>query len=146
VRLTQFTDYSLRVLLHAAVTREAWLTIADCSQAFGGLSTDHLAKIIRALGQRGWLEVRRGRGGGFRLSVAPERLTVGEVVRACEPDFALVECLDEERDRCAISGVCGLTRPLADARDAFLQTLDAVTLAEVIGRRGPALARRLGGS
>lgn len=143
MRLTQFSDFGLRVLIHAATTEKDWLTIAETAESYGGLSVDHVAKVVRLLGKEGWLEVRRGRGGGFRLAAAPEELRIGDVVRALEPDFHLVECFDQGRQDCPLIPICGLTRPLAQARDAFLAVLDQHTLAQVVGRKRKAHVRLL---
>lgn len=146
MRLTQFTDFALRVLLHAAVQPDRWLTVAETARCFGGLSEDHVAKVVRGLGKAGWLTVRRGRGGGFQLAKSPEEVVVGQVVRATEPDFHIVECFDPGKRDCPILPACGLTNTLNRAREAFLAVLDEVTLADVIGSQRDLLAGLLDAS
>jgi Rrf2 family transcriptional regulator, nitric oxide-sensitive transcriptional repressor len=130
VQLTRYTDYSLRVLLYLALTgREA--TIAEIAERYG-ISENHLVKVVHHLGTLGYIETRRGRHGGIRLAREPGKVSVGEVVRAVEPNFTLVECFDIVNGTCPIAGVCGLEDLLWQAHDAFMQHLDKFTLAECL--------------
>ncbi|MEZ0604476.1 Rrf2 family transcriptional regulator [Paraburkholderia sp. IW21] len=145
MRLTDYTDYSLRVLLYLAVRGEGLATIQDISDAYG-ISKNHLMKVVQQLGELGWVETVRGRNGGLRLAEQSRALTVGEVVRATESDFALVACLPDqqgERRDCVITPHCRLRGALEAARSAFLAELDRHTIGEVVKPHGP-LAALLG--
>jgi Rrf2 family nitric oxide-sensitive transcriptional repressor len=138
MRLTVFTDYSLRVLLVLATRTDALVTIADISSAFE-ISEAHLMKVVHALGKTGWIDTVRGRNGGMRLAVAPKTLRLGEVVRRLEADFAVVECFGAD-NRCVLTGGCGLQRALELALEAFFAELDRDTLAD-LANASPALAK-----
>ena len=145
MRLTDYTDYSLRVLLYLAVRGEGLSTIQDISEAYG-ISKNHLMKVVQRLSELGWVETVRGRNGGLRLAERSRTLTVGEIVRATESDFALVACLpdqDGQRRPCVITPHCRLRNVLEAARHAFLAELDRHTIEEVSGPQGP-LAALLG--
>jgi Rrf2 family nitric oxide-sensitive transcriptional repressor len=145
MRLTDYTDYSLRVLLYLAVHGEALSTIQDISQAYG-ISRNHLMKVVQQLAERGWVDTVRGRHGGLRIAAHTRELTVGEVVRATESDFALVACLPDQRGErrpCVISPQCRLRAALQAAGNAFLAELDRYTIGEVAQPQG-ALAALLG--
>ena len=129
MRLTLFTDYSLRVLLVLATRTESLVTIADLSKAFD-ISHAHLMKVTHMLGKSGWVDTVRGRNGGMRLSMHPSKISVGTVVRRLETDFALVECFGEN-NHCVLTGGCELAALLAKAMQAFLAELDRYTLADV---------------
>ena len=129
MRLTLFTDYSLRVLLVLATRAGSLVTIADLSEAFD-ISHPHLMKVAHMLGKSGWVETVRGRNGGMRLSVHPSRINLGTVVRRLETDFSMVECFGEN-NRCALTGGCKLAAALAKATKAFLDELDGYSLADV---------------
>ncbi|HZZ10458.1 MAG TPA: Rrf2 family transcriptional regulator [Paraburkholderia sp.] len=145
MRLTDYTDYSLRVLLYLAVRGEGLSTIQDISNAYG-ISKNHLMKVVQQLGELGWVETVRGRNGGLRLAEQTTALTVGAVVRKTESDFALVSCLPErhsEQRGCVITPHCRLRGALEAARDAFLAELDRYTIGEVAQPSAP-LAALLG--
>jgi Rrf2 family transcriptional regulator, nitric oxide-sensitive transcriptional repressor len=141
MRLTQRTDYSLRVLMYCAATqgRAALPTVAEIAQAHG-ISRSHLTKIVMALSASGWLETTRGRGGGLRLLRPAAQIRLGDVVRQTEADFQLVECFDAAGNTCRMGGRCRLQSVLGQAMDACLAVLDGVTLADLVA---PAAAARL---
>lgn len=134
MQLTQFTDFALRTLLYLAVHSDRLVPIAEVSAAYQ-VSNNHLVKVAHQLARLGLVESVRGRGGGLRLARDPSAITVGEVVRATEPDFDLVECFDRAHNECPIAPACELARVLAQARERFLATLDAVKLSELVQDR-----------
>ena len=134
MRLTSFTDYSLRVLMYLAARPGTRATIPDVAAAYG-ISASHLTKVVHHLGQRGLLTNVRGRGGGFELALAPGRINIGAVVRAAEAEAALVECFDRKTNHCVITPVCGLRGVLTEAIDAFFATLDRYTLDDITSNR-----------
>lgn len=138
MRLTKSTDYALRVLLYAAAHRERRVSTEEISTAYG-ISQHNLGKVVNQLGHGGWLDLKRGRGGGLTLARPPEEIVIGEVVRSVEPDFFVVECFDRQRNSCPIVSACGLIAPLAEARRAFMATLDRYTLADALPRGGERL-------
>lgn len=105
-------------------------SIEEIAAAFN-ISEHHLVKIVHFLGKLGFLQNTRGRGGGIRLSRPPAEINLGDVIRKTEPNFNAVECFDPATNRCPIIGVCGLKPWLGKAMEAFLATLDGVTLADV---------------
>ena len=129
MRLTSYSDYSLRVLIYLASQEQSKLTnIKEISEIYH-ISKNHLMKIVYNLGKLGYIETVRGRNGGFRLAKSPDAINVGEVVRKTEEDFYLVECFKED-DNCVISPVCSLKFILNNALDAFLKVLDQYTIAD----------------
>jgi Rrf2 family nitric oxide-sensitive transcriptional repressor len=146
MRLTDYTDYALRVMLYLAVRRNGLSTIQDISDAYA-ISKNHLMKVVQRLGELGWVDTIRGRHGGLRLNESSLSLTIGQVVRATETDFALVVCFAREGGdgrRCVIEPRCRLKHVLAAARDAFLAELDRHTLRELVEPEAVPLAELLG--
>jgi Rrf2 family nitric oxide-sensitive transcriptional repressor len=140
MRLTLHTDYSLRVLLFAALKGEALSTIAEIAEHFE-ISRTHLMKVVNALGRAGYLDTVRGKKGGFRLAKKPSQIKVGAVVRDLEEDLAIVGCM-QQKNYCPIEGACILRGALGEAMAAFLAVLDRYTLADLVKPRKP-LARLL---
>ena len=138
MRLTQWTDYTLRVLMYCASTdgRAQPVTITEVADLYG-ISRSHLMKIVQQLSAQGLLETTRGRGGGMRLMRPASTINVGAVVRSTETDFNLVECFDPLTNQCCLSDHCRLKGVLAQAIQAYLAVLDAVTLADLIAPATP---------
>ena len=130
MRLTTFSDYALRVLMYAAAAGERRVTIEETAGAYG-ISRAHLMKVVNVLTRAGYLTGLRGRAGGFVLARPPKAINLGEVVRATEPDYALVECF-ATGNQCAITRCCRLPEVLNEALQAFVETLDRYTLADLL--------------
>lgn len=140
MRLTMLSDYSLRVLMYLGAAPDRLATIEEIARAYG-ISENHLMKVVHRLGQHGFVETVRGRGGGLRLKGEADKIRLGAVVRAVEEDFRIVECFGSD-GCCRITNVCILRHVLDEALDAFLGVLDRWTLAELVARP-KALARVL---
>jgi Rrf2 family transcriptional regulator, nitric oxide-sensitive transcriptional repressor len=134
MRLTVYTDYTLRVMMYLAASypRGEVVTIAEIAGAYG-ISRTHLMKIVNELSQNGFVAALRGRAGGVRLARPPEEISVGELVRLAEKDFTVVPCHDSSiESHCAILPACNLKRAMRRAVDAFIYELDSTTLAQTI--------------
>ena len=132
MRLAEYTDYTLRVLMYCAANPERLITIAELADQHG-LSKNHLMKIVNDLARQRILETTRGRGGGLRLLKKPADIRVGDVVRASETDFRLVECFDRRTDTCTLTPSCRLRGVFGAALQAYFRELDAATLADIAG-------------
>jgi len=132
MRLTALTDYSLRVLMYLGAKPDRMATIQEIAKAYG-ISENHLMKVVHRLAQSGFVETVRGRGGGLKLKDRADTIRLGDVVRAVEEDFQIVACFAPEGE-CRILEVCRLKRVLHGALGAFLASLDAWTLADLVAR------------
>lgn len=130
MRLTTFSDYALRVLMYAASTGDRLITIEETAKTYD-ISRAHLMKVVNVLTRTGFIRAVRGRSGGFTLAKKAEDIILGEVVRATEPDFALAECFATDC-QCVVIKKCRLPVVLNEALNAFIQTLDHYTLADVV--------------
>jgi len=133
MRLTHWTDYSLRVLMYCAACegREHPPTVNEIAEAHG-ISRSHLTKIVMILASCGWLATTRGRGGGLRLLKPARELTLGEIVRQTETDMTVVECFDRKTNTCRLDGYCRLKDALHKATKGFFDVLDGITLADLL--------------
>jgi len=140
MRLTVYTDYTLRVMMYLAVSypREGVVTIEEIAQAYG-ISRSHLMKIVNELSQNGFVAALRGRSGGVRLARPPGEISVGQLVRMAEKDFAVVPCHEEGAEsHCAILPACNLKRAMRRATDAFMRELDQTSLADTVASHATA--------
>ncbi len=93
MRLTNYSDYALRILMYLAVmpSSEDLATIADISNSYQ-ISKSHLTKIVHQLAQLGYIDSVRGKNGGIRLAMSAEDINLGQILRHTEPDFDIVPC------------------------------------------------------
>lgn len=131
MKLTQYTDYSLRVLMYLGFKNDA-ATISEISERYD-ISRNHVVKVVHQLGVLGYLQTVRGKGGGLRLARSPDQINVGAVVRDVE-NLELVECLGEN-NTCVLSPPCVMRTALKDALEAFMAVLDSYTLADLVNPR-----------
>jgi len=133
MRLTVFSDYTLRVLMYLALDRTRLATIPEIASAYG-ISENHLMKVVHQLARAGVVESLRGKGGGIRLARPPEKIRLGDIVRATEGDAPIVECLSGDPQACRITSSCRLKGVLVDAFDALYDSLNEHTLADLVER------------
>lgn len=130
MKLTSFTNYSLRVLMVAAARDPALTTIQEVADSFT-ISRAHLVKCVHLLGGWGYLDTVRGNKGGFRLARPAAQIVIGEVIRRTEDGFNIVECFDPATNTCPMIEFCRLNVALQQACAAFLAVLDGLTLADL---------------
>jgi len=140
MQLTQYTDYSLRVLIYLGLNQERRATITEISEAYD-ISRNHLVKVVHQLSNNGWITTIRGKSGGMHLAFPPHQINIGTVIRQTEPHMNLLECFDKPNDNCTISESCGLKRILHQSRKAFMEVLDRHTLADAIGDKSADIIR-----
>jgi Rrf2 family transcriptional regulator, nitric oxide-sensitive transcriptional repressor len=130
MRLTQFSDYSLRLLLYLAERSEKPATIGDIARWYG-VSKPHLVKVAHNLVKLGYVHSTQGRGGGLRLARLPEEINIATLIRHTEPDLHVVECFDRVNNTCRITRSCKLKHVLHDATGAFFKSLEQHTLQSI---------------
>ncbi|MDW9594937.1 Rrf2 family transcriptional regulator [Sinorhizobium meliloti] len=137
MRLTKYTDYGIRVLIHLGLIEGELGSIREIAAAFD-ISQDHLKKVVNDLSGAGFIESVRGRNGGIRLARPPEQINLGSVLRHTEGLDELIECAG-----CPIAPACGVPPVLAEASAAFAAVFDKYTVADLIVRK-PELRQFLG--
>jgi Rrf2 family nitric oxide-sensitive transcriptional repressor len=131
MQFTVFSDYSLRVLMHAALRAPKRVTIDEVAGAFG-ISRNHLVKVVHGLSKSGHLATRRGIGGGFTLAVPAEQIMLGRVVRLTEAEETVISCKDRNNRLCRIFPACRLRGVLDEAAAAFFAVLDGYSLKDLM--------------
>jgi len=129
VKLTLYTDYSLRVLLYLAAKPEAAATITEIAEYYN-ISRNHLVKVVHSLGINEFISTSRGKNGGIRLARPADEILLSDVVNKTEPDMDLLECFNPQTDQCVISPTCRLKSMLYEGRAAFMAVLEQNTLAD----------------
>ena len=140
MRLTQYSNFTLRTLQLVALRAPGIVTVEDVARAHR-ISKAHLVKVAAELSRRGYIEAIRGRHGGMRLARPADGITVGEIVRWTEAPLELVECFNPDTNTCPLLGACHLSRGLQRALRAFLSVLDDLTIADIAYNKDTLLAR-----
>jgi len=135
MRLTTFSDYSMRVMMYLGLQHGQLVTISDIARAYN-VSENHLTKVVHHLAQSGYVETVRGKGGGLRLVRDPKTINIGEMIRDSEGDTGLLPCLDTD-GTCCIQPSCKLMGILHEAQAALFAVLDKYTLADLLLQEAP---------
>ena len=133
MRLLASTDFALRVLmLLAADPGGGRMSVETLARRLGGLSRNHLHKIVQDLTALGITRTMRGTGGGVTLAVPPEHVRLGTLVRHLEADQPIVECFRQDEGACTLMPACRLRNMLRVAQDRFYTSLEDHTLADCL--------------
>jgi len=131
MKISGYSDYSIRVLMHAALRSPARVTVDEVADTFV-ISRHHLVKVVHNLGRSGYLTTYRGVGGGFTLACPPEEIRLGDVVRLCGETETVIDCMDGKTRQCRLQPACRLKGVLDEAADAFFHVLDSYSLADLV--------------
>lgn len=126
MRLTTFSDYTLRTLMYLALHPDRFVTIAEIAAAYR-ISSNHLMKVVQQLAGSGDVVTLRGQHGGLRLARSASQIRIGDIIRRTEPAWALMPCAD-----CVIQPGCALPSVLDRAVAAFMAVLDEHTVADLV--------------
>jgi Rrf2 family nitric oxide-sensitive transcriptional repressor len=142
MRLTQFTDYSLRVLIYLALQPGKRTTIDQLTSAYG-VSRHHIRSVVHHLAKLGYIDSTQGKGGGMVLAFKPEEVSLREIVENTENDFYVVDCFKPDSNNCPIEPICVLKQALSNASNHFLETLEKYTIADLINNKKKPLSELL---
>ena len=135
MRLTKQTNYAVRILMYCATADEGSLSrVSEIAKAYG-VSELFLFKILQPLVEAGLMETVRGRKGGVRLGRKPAAITLYDVVRVTEDNFAMAECFDNDAADCPLMDSCALNAALYKALNAFFEVLQDYTIADLVENR-----------
>lgn len=126
MRLTRYSEYSLRVLLYLGLHQDRHCSIAEIAAAYR-ISEAHLNKVAHKLGKLGFIETLRGRHGGLKLARPAADISLGEVIRHTEGGLQTPDCAD-----CPLVTSCTLTGVLGRALRAFLGVFEQYTVADIV--------------
>jgi Rrf2 family nitric oxide-sensitive transcriptional repressor len=133
MQLTVRSNHAMRLLMYCALNAGRVAPVGEIARVCN-MSEAHLAKIAHKLAALGVVETVRGRGGGVRLAMAPEKISVGMIVRATERGPCLTECLEPETNTCPLVQACRFREILLRALEAFYGVLEGYTLADLIAQ------------
>ncbi|CAG0956557.1 HTH-type transcriptional repressor NsrR [Methylophilaceae bacterium] len=135
MHLLTFTDYTMRTLIYLGLQQGQLVTISSIAKTYG-ISESHVMKVVYQLGQGGYVETVRGKGGGLRLARDAASINLGDLVRQTEGNVSLLECLDGQ-STCCIQQACRLQAILRETQSAMYAVLGKYTLADLLQQNEP---------
>ncbi|GAN88666.1 Rrf2 family transcriptional regulator [Komagataeibacter intermedius] len=140
MRLTLYTDYSIRILIYLGQNPGRRVAIQEIANIHG-ISQTHLVKVVNRLSSNGIVLARRGRSGGLELAGGAHKILIGDVVRLMEADLpaAIVPCIPGKGQPCILADICRLRGVVTRSIDAFMAVLDGVTLHDMLTDRKKSL-------
>ncbi len=131
MQLTKKASYGLILMLELArlpadESLSAAVVAGRCS-----LPAPFVEKILHRLRTAGLVESRQGRAGGYRLSVAPERLSVRRVLGALDEPIDLVPCLGDE-PRCNLVSICPTKKAWARINARVSDLLESLSVGDLL--------------
>ncbi|EJF90729.1 iron-responsive transcriptional regulator RirA [Bartonella tamiae] len=140
MRLTKQTNYAIRMLMYCAANSGELSRVPEIAKAYS-VSELFLFKILHPLVEAGLMHTVRGRNGGVKLAKPAEDISVADVVKITEDNFAMAECFENDAIECPLVDACGLNATLSKALKAFFNVLSATSIADL---QRPNLRRQLG--
>lgn len=134
MRLTKQTNYAVRMLMYCAANEGHLSRIPEIAKAYG-VSELFLFKILQPLTRAGLVETVRGRNGGVRLGRPADKITLFDVVKVTEDNFAMAECFEDSLAECPLVNSCGLNSALRKALNAFFDVLSDYTIDDLVKAR-----------
>jgi Rrf2 family protein len=143
VALTHKAKYALKALAHLARVHDAEGARPELGSAIAEaqrIPPKFLEAILAELTKHGYLQSRKGRGGGYWLARPPEQVFLGAVIRIFEGPLAPIPCVSKRYyapcDDCVDETDCDVRRTMLDVKKAILSVLDRTSLSEMVARRG----------
>ena len=134
MRLTRQTNYAIRILMYCAANDGRLSRIPEIAAAYT-VSELFLFKILQPLVEHKLVETVRGRNGGVRLARPAAEITLFDVVRVTEENFAMAECFENDATECPLVDSCALNEALRKALGAFFEVLESYTIEDLATAR-----------
>lgn len=136
--LSSRAKYATRALLDLTLHYEEGPTLIHDIAERQEIPLKFLEQILLSLKRAGFVESRKGRGGGYQLARPPEKITLGAVVRVIDGPLAPISCVSVTgfmECGCPDPPTCGLRTIWQEARNVFASILDKATFAEIRDRQ-----------
>lgn len=141
MRLTDHTDYSLRVLIYLNQEGTS-VTLNELSEKLG-ISRNNLIKVSNQLAKQNFIDTSRGRAGGLIIREETGNRSLKDIVVKTEETFYIAECFSGMNCNCTFLPGCYLRLSLQEALQAFLNSLAKKTLNDVTIRKRKTAASNL---
>lgn len=135
--LSRKTQYALKALGYLAEKAGTGPVLISEISVRKEIPLKFLESILLQLKQKGLLESKKGKGGGYYLVAPPKKTSVATAIRMVDGPIALLPCVSlnfYQKCRDCDEAVCGLNKTMIATRDATLKILEKKTLFDLIDR------------
>jgi Rrf2 family protein len=137
MKLTKRGEYALRALIDFGIAYELGRPLIKVGELVEKerLPVKFLEQILMQLREAGYIDTKRGKGGGYFLAKPPKEIRFGQVIRLIDGPLAPIACVSQtayERCTCPDEEHCGLRMLMLDVRNAIARILDRYVLADVV--------------
>lgn len=125
--------YGLRAMIDLAINaKDKKVSIKSISER-QGISENYLEQIIALLKKNGFVKSSRGATGGYSLKLEPDKISVGDILRALEGDLNPVDCVTVNEDKtCEESEFCATKFLWKRISDSINEVVNQITLQELV--------------
>jgi Rrf2 family protein len=137
MKLSLRGEYALRALVVLGLNYDQHVLRIQTISEQQNIPKRFLEQILNDLKSAGIVESRRGMAGGYRLSKAPDQISLALVIRHIEGPLAPVSCVSEKfysRCTCPDEAKCGIRSIMKEVREAIVKILEGVSVAELCQR------------
>ena len=124
--ITRDTDYAVNALYYMAEDKKRIFTVTELVKKLG-IPRAFLRRILQVLSKRGLVRSFKGNGGGFKLSISPEKIFLSDIMEIFQGRFKINECL-LNRKACPNIKTCRLKKKIDLIERYIYSELKSVTL------------------
>ncbi len=134
--LTRRSKYALRALVYLARLREKGAVLIGDIAKNERIPKKFLEAILLELKNKGVLESRRGKGGGYQLAEPPDKIVVGRIIRLMDGPIAPVRCVSRSAyaacGDCPDEELCTIRFVMKAVREKICEVVDRTTLSDLL--------------
>lgn len=134
MKITKKGEYAMRALVDLALNYKKGLRQIQDIVRDEAIPEKFLEQILIILKNAGFIQSKRGVGGGYFLNKSPDEISLGDVIRLVDGPLSPLGCVNTEHINCPKEITCGIRSVMLDVTNAATEILDRVTLAEVCNR------------
>ena len=128
--LTKETDYAIRAIMSLAGRGDGFVPSRDVSRQ-EGIPLQFLRRILQTLIKAGFVESREGANGGVKLKTAPGSIKIADIIRLCQGNIQLTECMFR-RKICSNRKTCVLRKRIKKIENMVTREFEAMTLEDLL--------------
>jgi len=130
IKVSKMADYAV-VVLATLARSDAQMTASGISTKTG-LPEPTVAKVLKLLSREDFLASIRGVNGGYKLSKAPNEISVARIITAVDGPISLTACVDGSEQVCGYESSCAVKGRWNNVNYAVRGALESVMLADMM--------------